>query len=605
MEIDKKQIRKLNDFGAHPIPLGRDKRPLLIGYTLGATGREEVRYNCKEPWDGKPIKNTDGEDQKASFIGIMDGKKTYVALNEKSVKKLLVLYKDKSPVDGFLKKFKTQKITPLVYMDPQSAKKGTGRGGFVHTEAEAAIKWREERGKDWVYIRNLKMWMYWNEAECSWQMGDEEDIHTSVIDFNIKYYRKKDEGISDRASSTGLANNIVTQIRNRAGERLEKWDANPNLLGIENGKVIDLKTGKTRKQKKEDRILRASRFYPQEKLDENCYTMQWLKEKFPDKKSLNYVLKYIAYSLQPTAGEQIMLWLHGPTCSGKSTFASIVEAMLGGYSTSCHNRLFQETNADKASKEELFLCRAQGKRLVTVSEYPEAKPFATTFVKQITGGDKVTGRGLYKMPFDYTPVFKVLIHSNYLPSNGFDPAIQRRTAFIEMAESHKGKIDKEASTKLLSEQGLKDFSTVVKQIGFSLLKKEGLRPLPETEIKLPINARHELFLNVLKTMVEEGQVIYNSENTKVRIQRDSLLKRVLQHPDMQGDMELAEARRIGKEVLTPRKIGGVKYYLHYQLADVDARPSSKKKTFSQDTVAAGAPIWLQGKRYPRPPDKDF
>ena len=55
-----------------------------------------------------------------------------------------------------------------------------------------------------------------------------------------------------------------------------------------------------------------------------------------------------------------------------------------------------------------------GKRLVTMSEFPERTPINTTTVKSVTGGDRVTARHIYKDWFEFRPQFQLVYAMNEL-----------------------------------------------------------------------------------------------------------------------------------------------------------------------------------------------
>jgi putative DNA primase/helicase len=70
-----------------------------------------------------------------------------------------------------------------------------------------------------------------------------------------------------------------------------------------------------------------------------------------------------------------------------------------------------------------------GMRLITMSEIKEGVGFNENLIKGVTGGERVTGKALYKDPFTYLPRFKLMIGTNHDPL-AYDDALWRRIAKI-------------------------------------------------------------------------------------------------------------------------------------------------------------------------------
>jgi putative DNA primase/helicase len=99
------------------------------------------------------------------------------------------------------------------------------------------------------------------------------------------------------------------------------------------------------------------------------------------------------------------------------------------------------------------IARLIGKRLVTGSETEEGARLAESRVKDITGGDTLTGRELYCPAFNFIPTHKLWIYGNHRPDvRGNDHGIWRRIKLIpfEVQIPDKEK-DLELLEKLLKE----------------------------------------------------------------------------------------------------------------------------------------------------------
>jgi putative DNA primase/helicase len=77
------------------------------------------------------------------------------------------------------------------------------------------------------------------------------------------------------------------------------------------------------------------------------------------------------------------------------------------------------------------LARLPGSRFVAAVETGEGRRLDEPLVKQLTGGDRIAARRLYKDVFEFTPTHKLWLATNHLPQiAGTDDAIWRRIRLI-------------------------------------------------------------------------------------------------------------------------------------------------------------------------------
>jgi putative DNA primase/helicase len=100
------------------------------------------------------------------------------------------------------------------------------------------------------------------------------------------------------------------------------------------------------------------------------------------------------------------------------------------------------------------IARLVGARLITSVEGERGAKFAEAFIKQWTGGDKITTRELYSKEFEYKPSGKIWFATNYKPViSGVDPAIWSRIWLIPFEVYIKAEDrDPEIVSKLLGER---------------------------------------------------------------------------------------------------------------------------------------------------------
>ena len=99
------------------------------------------------------------------------------------------------------------------------------------------------------------------------------------------------------------------------------------------------------------------------------------------------------------------------------------------------------------------LAALAGARLVTATESDDGNILAEAFLKQVTGGDKVTARFLRQEHFEFTPSFKLWLSTNHKPNvRGTDNGIWRRIKLLPFTvRIADDKIDRELPEKLKAE----------------------------------------------------------------------------------------------------------------------------------------------------------
>jgi putative DNA primase/helicase len=195
------------------------------------------------------------------------------------------------------------------------------------------------------------------------------------------------------------------------------------LLTVLNG-TIDLKTGRLQPSRAEDFM---TRLVPIEyDLEANCpLWINFLDRIFDaDYEVIDYLQRFAGYCLTGRTGEQVLLFLYGLGCNGKSVLANVLGALLGDYSSTAGAELLMARDNRNATNNVAAL---RGARLVKVSEFDDGERLAEAQIKTLTGGDPVTCRFLYQEHFTYTPSFKVLLIGNHKPKiRGTDHGIWRR-----------------------------------------------------------------------------------------------------------------------------------------------------------------------------------
>jgi putative DNA primase/helicase len=213
--------------------------------------------------------------------------------------------------------------------------------------------------------------------------------------------------------------------------KADQLDASPMLVGTPGG-VIDLATGGTqREHRRDDRITKriACDYDPAAKASTWIAFISRIMG--GDAELIAYLQTLCGYMLCGERGEHALPVLYGKGANGKSTFLATIQSLLADYAgTAAPGLLLARRDSDQLAA----IAGLRGLRLVVVSESGETERLDESRVKQITGGDRLTGRPLYQNFVEFTPTHLALLQTNHRPRiNGTDDGIWRRLKLIPFA----------------------------------------------------------------------------------------------------------------------------------------------------------------------------
>lgn len=207
-----------------------------------------------------------------------------------------------------------------------------------------------------------------------------------------------------------------------AGSVLD-FNPDPWLMNVGNG-VLDLRTGKLADHEPGLMLSRLSEV----KFDPAAVDTRWdrylMSVTGGDEELVGYLRRAAGYTLTADIREEVFFIIYGPAASGKSTFLDALMTVLGDMAmlTQAETLMHQRGGQGAPLSE---LASMLDKRMVSTIEIPDGGRFAESLVKQMTGGDKISARHLYKDRFEFQPVFKLWIATNHAP-RAYDDAIWRR-----------------------------------------------------------------------------------------------------------------------------------------------------------------------------------
>jgi putative DNA primase/helicase len=225
------------------------------------------------------------------------------------------------------------------------------------------------------------------------------------------------------------------------------WDSDPWLLGVANG-VVDLRTGKQRPGRPEDRITRRVPLIHYE----HAHCPRWeqfLAEVVGEQEDVDHIQRAVGYSLTGLTSEQAVFVLLGGGANGKSTFLDILRIVGGSYA---FNMPFSTIEVNARSAIPNDLADLDGHRIVTASETAEGSRLNEARLKALTGGDPVTARHLFGEFFTFRPRGKFWLAVNHRPRvNDLSVAFWRRLRLIPFSRQFTENPDRDLAEKLKRE----------------------------------------------------------------------------------------------------------------------------------------------------------
>ncbi len=361
-----------------------------------------------------------------------------------------------------------------------------------HVEAQVhrkqmrmAFRMAKEHGTDLRHVKDVG-WFVW-ENGC-W-IPDRKDAPTIAL---IRVKQKdmlevarlngeerdklyKDASMLDTSNNVNGAISIAKALPPIAAS-VDELDPDPYLVNTPGG-VYDLRTGETtphdRKQM-HTKITGCSTFGAR---DDGLWH-QFISQVLPDPEVRRFAQKILGYSMLGRVQDQIFPIFFGVSGTGKSTFLDSVHAALGSYAGLAPTTLLLATGSRQQHPTEIAGLR--GKRLVMVHETEKSQPLKTAAMKNMTGGDKLTGRFMAKDFFEFTPSHTFVLVTNYPPTlDADDDAAWDRIRVVPFTQKFRGMLNE--NVNLGHEIIESDLPSVLRWVldGYALYEAEGLRAIPQ------------------------------------------------------------------------------------------------------------------------------
>lgn len=309
-------------------------------------------------------------------------------------------------------------VAPITDTDVANARR-------LHQRFGSDIKFTAERG--WL-VWNGKRWV--PDEKSVVVQGLARDTALGIFD------EIKDAGDREavwrhakHSQSRKAIEAMVALVRSEPGvlARITDFDRDPLLFNVENG-TIDLRTGELQEHRREDlmTMMAPVRFDPDAGFDLwDAFLWRILNQ---DDELYRHLQRLAGYLLTGVTVEQLLYVFWGSGANGKSVLCEVLMALMGDYAIVVSPDLIMTRRHTGIPND---VARLRGARAAFMNETGAGARFDEAKLKDLTGGDRLSGRFLHAEFFDFTPTHKLIVRGNHKPRvHGTDEGIWRRLRLV-------------------------------------------------------------------------------------------------------------------------------------------------------------------------------
>ena len=241
-------------------------------------------------------------------------------------------------------------------------------------------------------------------------------------DERYERYRARSAKLSSIAMTlkkTTWKNNIMREAKELFYDKhfLERLDQNPYLLCFNNG-VVDFTQKRFRPGQPDDYISKTTHLdYTDQAIVNDSQASQeideFFEQLFPNVHLREYMWDHLASVLIGTNDNQTFNIYTGSGRNGKSKIVELMGRCLGDYKGTVPITLITQkrTSIGSTSPE---IVQLMGVRYAVMQEPSKGDEINEGIMKEITGGDPLQGRALFKDTVTFVPQFKLVVCTNTL-----------------------------------------------------------------------------------------------------------------------------------------------------------------------------------------------
>ena len=414
---------------------------------------------------------------------------------------LLSIFKDKKSVDDFLKSCDD--------FAPQNTGNTLLTAG-THDEGNAQCT-HQRHGKKFLY-NDAWGWLqytgtHWTSegADAAVERAITETLEARIASAAAAGSQMHREIIKQSIPNHSKIAGAKAQMRSMVYASVHSFDNQPDMLNCKNG-VVDLRTGDLLPHDIDQRFMYCigTNYNPDADF---APWVNWL-ESVTDKEKAAWLQMAQGYSLTGHTREEILIYLYGPSRSGKGTYTSAMLRLMGEPLAKAVQ--FSMFTAVRGGDDQNFdLAPLKPCRFIAASESRQYERFNEAKIKQITGGDSVSCAFKHRDHFTYTPAYKIWLSSNHpVNADPDDDAVWGRIRVIEFPNSYLGREDKGLKMNMQSETMLEAILawSVAGARQWYALGKSGL---PELKSSAKVKGQQRGELDTLQMWIDDHCKVFD------------------------------------------------------------------------------------------------
>lgn len=289
--------------------------------------------------------------------------------------------------------------------------------------------WKEDEGGNEIRAKiNEELKIKYFKKSIEIYPGNRRD-HTVIDDFDDDDEKRKIKAkiarcnkimqkCASSSNKTRIHRELAEQFRDKDAMFLDNVDKNPYLFCCKNG-IIDFKEKIFRDGRPDDYITKFSNieYHPvtNEHKDIVAEIHDFMNKLFPIPELCQYMWEHLASTLIGITPDQTFNIYIGEGQNGKSVLLKLMHIILGKYTKDVSTSIIMDKKM-KMGQASPEYSQLPGIRYLCMTESSEDEAINEGIMKQLTGGDKLTSRGLYeKKLVEFVPQFKMILACNSLP----------------------------------------------------------------------------------------------------------------------------------------------------------------------------------------------
>jgi putative DNA primase/helicase len=292
---------------------------------------------------------------------------------------------------------------------------------FPSTDLGNAERFALRYGQDVRYVPAWDKWIVWSGKQ--WKIDDLKRVDRfAQVTVRAIYREAQDEADMDRRKalaehakkSEAHARKVALLDHAKSLPEIPitptDLDTDPYLLNVQNG-TLDLRSGELREHRREDLITKLAHasFDPTAK----CPLYDTFFEKVqPDATVRDLIWRLDGSCLAGVVRDHVFPIHYGSGRNGKGVHTNTLLHVLGDYARQVPTELLMAKKGDvhPTDKTTLF-----GIRFAAAVESEEGKSLNVGFVKQMTGGDRISARRMREDFWEFDPTHKIQLSTNHRP----------------------------------------------------------------------------------------------------------------------------------------------------------------------------------------------